>query len=139
MGRPLGSKNKKHIQLVKYVCPTCNKGFERYPSWQRKYRKRGCLTYCSRKCADVNRKNVWKKFGSETTQWSGGSASYRQRALKSRGYVCEKCGYDGSKYPNLIWVHHMNFKPRKLQDNHNLDNLAVLCIRCHLEEHLKKS
>jgi 5-methylcytosine-specific restriction endonuclease McrA len=51
-----------------------------------------------------------------------------------KGLACEKCGYDGKEYPSLIWVHHRDFKGKT--GSNEIDNLEVLCIRCHLEKHL---
>lgn len=59
---------------------------------------------------------------------------YREKAFQAKGKSCEECGY--SKHEELLWVHHKNFVPRKLQTDHSIENLEVLCIRCHLEKHL---
>lgn len=134
MPRPKGSPNKEHVEKVKLVCPTCKKEFEKYPSFVDRNGVRKNLTYCSRKCSDKNRKNVWKIFGKDTVNFKDGRSSYRQIALREKGYTCEKCGYDGTKFPNLIWVHHKDFS-KKGNYNNNSENLEVLCIRCHLEKH----
>lgn len=135
MGRPKGSPNKQQRPKVKLPCPTCGESFYVNPSVVRHALKRGSLIYCSRMCSDQNKKNVWPAFGKDTSQWKDGRSSYRERAIRKAGYICQKCNYDGTRYPGLIWVHHKNFKPRAEQDDHSLDNLIVLCVRCHLEEH----
>jgi len=137
MARPKGSKNKIHHQVT-LVCDSCGKEFKRYPCWIEKNISRGITRkYCSRACQAIGRSKEWAKkiSGENSPHWKGGSGSYRKRAIEKYGLVCEKCGYDGTKFPGLMWIHHKNFKTRKEQDNHSLDNLQVLCIRCHLEEH----
>jgi hypothetical protein len=91
--------------------------------------------FCSAACQRAGTVDLRKKFGEEHPHWKGGRATYRERALRERGAVCEICGYD--KHATLLWVHHKNLKPRAVQDDHSLDNLEVLCIRCHLEKHLE--
>jgi len=135
MGRTKGSKNKNHVDKIKLVCPTCKKEFTKYPSFVQQNKKRNNLIYCSRYCADKNRKNVWKFFGKNTSNYKDGNSSYRENAIKIKGCICEKCGYNGEKYPGLIWVHHKDFAKRTKDRNNNIENLEVLCIRCHLEKH----
>lgn len=135
MGRAKGTPNKRHIPKVDLNCPTCGRLFFIYPSQKRRLDRKQCVPHCSRDCADKDKKNHWKTFGPSTGNWKDGNSSYRQKAIRHYGMICQKCGYDGTKYPKLIWVHHRNFKSRKDQDNHDLSNLEVLCIRCHLEKH----
>jgi len=130
VGRPKGSGNKQS-KKIETICPACGKHFWRCPSVLKKLEEAGHIAHCSRACARVNRKNTQKQFGSETANWRGGQGSYRQRAIRECGLICEQCGYDGTTYPGLIWVHHKDGNR-----NHNeLNNLEVLCIRCHLEKH----
>lgn len=74
-------------------------------------------------------------FGEDHPRWNGGKASYRRRALREKGAACEECGYD--EHSELLWVHHENLKPSATQDDHSIENLEVLCIRCHLEKHIE--
>jgi len=130
MGRSKGEK-------VKLKCPVCGNDFLRNPSWIKRNQAKGCLIYCSRECSDKNRKKVWKKYGKETSNYKNGQSSYRENALRIRGLICEGCGYDGKKYPGLIWVHHKDFAKRGegLGRDNSMGNLEVLCVRCHLEKH----
>lgn len=134
MGRPKKSLNKKHIKKTTLLCPTCGISFKRYPSFVRQNKIRGNLNYCSRKCSDKNRKNVWKVFGEGTSNYKDGNSSYRERAIRIKGLICEECGYNGKDNPGLIWVHHSDFSKRGTY-NSSIENLKVLCIRCHLEKH----
>ena len=135
MGRPRGSKNKTHITKTKLICPVCQERFERYPSRAKDKRRKNRPVYCSRKCADKNKKNVYRErgyFGEKTANYKNGRSSYREKATRTAGLICEKCGYDGESYPTLIWVHHRDFN----RENNVSENLVVLCIRCHQEVHL---
>lgn len=122
--------------MIKLNCPTCKKEFEKYPSYVNRNNKRKCLIYCSRECSDKNRINVWKIYGKDTVNFKDGRTDYRKYALKEKGYICELCGYNGSEFPSLIWVHHKDFNKRSTNRNNDISNLQVLCVRCHLELHL---
>ena len=132
VGRPKGSKNKKHVR-VSLVCTNCAKEFERFPSQLEKSIERGTKNYfCSNKCSIIGRDKSWSTTiqGDKHPLWNGGKGSYRERAIRYYGAVCRECGYD--EYPSLLWVHHKDLK----RTNHRLENLEVLCIRCHLEKHI---
>jgi len=78
--------------------------------------------------------------------WKGGRRNYRgpnwstqrEKALKRSMYCCESCGMTGEnhqdKYGYDLHVHHIvsrkNFLPDDPEQN-SLDNLCVLCHRCH--------
>lgn len=55
----------------------------------------------------------------------------RREALERAGYACERCGST-----DKLVVHHKdgNGRGRSLPNN-SLDNLEVLCRRCHAREH----
>lgn len=56
--------------------------------------------------------------------------AYRALVRRTTGIIrCEECGYD--KHPEILQVHHRD------RDRHNntIDNLAVLCPTCHMEDH----
>lgn len=134
MGRPKGSKNKKpKAEKVWLNCKWCRGRFWVYPSRFRQHSGSG--QYCSHQCSVEATVDLRKRCGEKHHAWKGGSGSYRERALRHYGAQCQKCGY--KKYKKLLWVHHTNCKPRNEQDEHELAKLRVLCIRCHLEEHLE--
>ena len=72
--------------------------------------------------------------GERNCNWKGGVATYpnhgemkRNRLIKlqeAKG-KCEVCGEDA------YFVHHLDGS----KDNHNLENLAVLCRKCHMILH----
>lgn len=132
MGRPKGSKNKTHIEKWRGTCEVCGTEFERYYS---QVSRDGWGRFCSVSCQRKGTAEQRKRFGPDHAKWNGGSGTYRERALRERGRRCEQCGYD--KYERLLWVHHLNLKSRSEQDDHSIENLRVLCIRCHLEKHIE--
>lgn len=73
-------------------------------------------------------------------QWKGGVASYTKlkiSSLSQENYVCERCHKDLSHFIQnkkcyAQWVvHHKDYN----QDNNTIDNLELLCKRCHQLEH----
>lgn len=51
------------------------------------------------------------------------------RRLREAVGRCEKCGHDGSE--SRLDIHHRNGD----KHDHGLENLIVLCHRCHMDEH----
>lgn len=45
---------------------------------------------------------------------------------------CERCGHDGSE--SRLGIHHRN----RDKHDHRLENLEVLCHRCHMQEHASR-
>lgn len=117
--------------VVGMHCGYCGQPVYKYPAHVRRNRRRGITkAYCNRACQAKGRE--WEPVRGEAhPQWKGGT-DYRRRAIEHYGGFCHTCGYD--KEPSLLWVHHKDFG----RTNHDLDNLEVLCIRCHLELHLEK-
>lgn len=134
MSRHFGSKNGQQIKVDR-TCEFCGEAFQVYPSV---LRKENGGRYCSRSCARRGgAKRVAQKLsGPNNTRWKGGAATYRRRALRHYGARCSQCGYD--KYEALVQVHHKNFKSIRDQDDHSLENLEVLCVRCHMERHIER-
>ena len=61
-------------------------------------------------------------------RYHGLSAKSAARLVKRIGH-CERCGHDGSA--SRLDVHHRNRDKR----DQRLENLEVLCHRCHMREH----
>lgn len=75
----------------------------------------------------------WK--GGYSRRYGPGWATARAQ-VQNRDEVCQQCGHDGSD--RRLEVHHIvpvrvfrDDPERDLQDAHNLDNLVLLCRRCH--------
>lgn len=136
MAREVGTPNRNHCPKLLKMCDYCDGWFEKYPSQLRHHGwsvARFCSGDCQRKGTQAQR--ALAITGPLSPHWKGGKTTYRERAFSERGERCEECGY--AKYKTLLWVHHKNFKSRKAQDDHSLENLEVLCIRCHLEKHVE--
>lgn len=111
------------------VCCTCGTSFSRSPS-KMKNSKTGYF-FCSRVCKDLAQR-VGTALSIPDIQpvgYGNGATEYRERALREYGCKCQDCGYD--RYPALIQVHHID----RDRTNGSLENLRVLCIRCHMEDH----
>ncbi|MUV89160.1 hypothetical protein GJ629_03985 [Halapricum sp. CBA1109] len=81
--------------------------------------------------------------GEQNPNWKGGySRRYgpgwatARSAVRERDGVCQYCGHDGSE--RRLEVHHIapvrqfrNDPESDLRDAHDLDNLVLLCRRCH--------
>jgi len=105
----------KYGKIIK-ECLYCKKRFELKTN---KGKKR---TFCSLKCYYNNLKIGWK--------------SKRKEALKKAEFKCQKCGSE-----EKLNVHHKEkaiygkgHGPLK-ESNNSLDNLIVLCAKCHKKEH----
>jgi 5-methylcytosine-specific restriction endonuclease McrA len=144
--------------MIKRICRNCQKLFEVWP-----YQiKDGGGNYCSSKCLAIGKwkhptermirhirkaqRIAWKKrigmkhtkktkklisdnrkgkaLKEKNSRWNGGIGSYRK-------YIkIEKCEGCGSKQ-KLLYVHHKD----KNRHNNLLENLKVLCPKCHYKEH----
>jgi len=76
--------------------------------------------------------------GAKNNMWKGGYTSFRQVKLESLNgvYVCERCGENlqekiASGKKGLWAVHHKD----RDRNNPALENLELLCKRCHQIEH----
>lgn len=110
-------------------CSTCGTPL-RKPASRIKQSKTGHF-FCNRTC-----KELAQRVGAPTSipdihpnRYGTGHTFYRKLAIRAHGCSCQVCGYD--TYPALIHVHHID----RNHSNRNLENLRVLCIRCHMEDH----
>lgn len=61
-----------------------------------------------------------------------GTGNYRKRAREVKGNTCEKCSITLDFTVKWSWcVHHKD----KDRTNNNIDNLELLCRKCHAIEH----
>ena len=67
-------------------------------------------------------------------QWKGGKSAYKNMALKHYGRRCMNCGKidEREKY---IHVHHRDHD----RSNNHIENLEVLCAKCHKTKHPRKA
>ena len=127
-----GKKAHNALPAVPITCPECGRVFGEKPSRAAK------RVYCSTECmAEAYRERV----GPINPNWRGGSdGSYgpswsaARRAARKRDKVCQLCG-TGPKGGRALDVHHrVAFKVFGLErhaEANQLDNLIVLCRRCH--------
>ena len=105
-------------------CAHCNTELERMPS-QIKKSKSGTF-FCNKSCsASFNNKGVRRNY-------TDGSGSYRIRAIREFGAICNRCEY--KEYEKVLQVHHKDHN----RNNNETCNLEVLCPTCHSVEHLVK-
>lgn len=69
--------------------------------------------------------------GKESPYGPGWGRKYRERIRARAKGICEKCGRKRSK----LDLHHKDFR----KDNHNPDNLMVICRSCHKLLHFANS
>ena len=66
--------------------------------------------------------------------WKRCRAEYKKQAH----YLCERCQAKGLIVPGVIVHHKCRVSPETIEDPSvllNFDNLELLCMRCHNEEH----
>ena len=90
-----------------------------------------------RKGTEKSQKTI-KERGSfaleKNPRWKGGKRAYKNIALKYYGKKCMTCGKvdEREKY---IHVHHKDHN----RNNNCIENLEVLCAKCHSAEHPRKA
>lgn len=108
-----------YMELYK-VCPTCGKKFHVPKCY---YETRLC---CSRKCLGKHftkvRKGNWQ-MGVNNPMYRNGIAHFQKRAYEKYPKICSICGSI-----KLLCVHHKD----KNRDNNNIENLQIVCTRCHM-------
>lgn len=130
----LNSLSKACVETRRKVCIKCGSEVP-----QSKYKN---AKYCSTKCASAYnsyryavRKGRFlrpgvgsggNQLGSDNHQYKTGIGNYSLKAFEHKGRICNRC----SSEENLL-VHHMD----EDRTNNKLDNLEVLCKRCHQHHH----
>lgn len=108
-------------------CATCGVRFSKAIS-KANLSKSG-LHFCTRLCKDTGQSYI-KEI--QPGHYGTGQASYRQRAIKKYGAICNRCGYNENIA--AIVVHHKD----RIRENNDIANLEVLCSNCRSIEHLDK-
>lgn len=125
------------VETRRRVCIHCEKDIPR--------RKRKNAIYCSNRCRDafvsyrhklkhnlINKPGVGSggnQEGESNHQWKDGKTLFRKRAFSHYPHECNRC-----KRVNNLTVHHQD----RNRLNNNLDNLEILCKRCHQALHCKR-
>ena len=97
-------------------CSLCKKEFERQLC--KLHQKNWCSRACKEKDQCIGGPLALPHYGN-------GQASYRERAFRYHGKVCNRCGY--SEHEQMLDVHHVD-RNRK---HNKISNLKVLCVWCH--------
>ena len=133
------SEIEKCEETRRQVCIKC--GSEISPDGEYHSKK-----YCGKKCAKAYfsqqykiRNNLIQKpgVGSGNNQglhethatWKDGIGTYKQIAFEHYPKICNRCGSDEN-----ICVHHKD----ENQHNNVIENLEVLCKKCHQAHHTKR-
>lgn len=129
--RACGHKSAEHqyVHTTNHTCSQCQIPFYRRKSSD-KNSKSGHY-FCSRSCKDTAQK-IGGIVDIQPSHYKTGVSSYHKKAIEQLGIECQRCGYH--KYPICV-VHH---KDRNRQNN-SIENLEVLCSRCHDEDHFLNS
>lgn len=125
------------VETRRRVCIKCGNEIP-----QTKYKN---AVYCSEKCRNAYVNHRWRvnkgliespgvgsggnQLGQKNHQYKTGIGTYSKRAFDHYGRKCNRCP---SKQKLL--VHHKD----EDRSNNELDNLEVLCKRCHQEHHCKR-
>jgi 5-methylcytosine-specific restriction endonuclease McrA len=115
------------INLPNVECSYCHKIF--YKSNSKKKSPKSNLHFCCREHKDLAQRIEFGLKDIHPPHYSGGSSSYRDIALRNFPNKCANCEYD--KIPEILEVHHKD----RNRENNNLENLIILCSRCHDEQH----
>jgi hypothetical protein len=113
-----GLYSRKRI-LIK--CDKCGNKFELKKSQLKASKSE--LHFCSRKCKDEAQRTENSIL--KIKHYTNGSSIYQAIAYRNYGKICSNCGYD--EFEEGLEVHHIDGN----RNNNDLDNLIVLCGRCH--------
>lgn len=98
--------------------------------------------YCSSKCRDAHRSHRWRvkkglirkpgvgsggnQFGKNNHRYKNGIGTFSKRAFEHYGKVCNRC-----RSTKHLLVHHID----EDRTHNELENLEVLCKKCHQNHH----
>lgn len=76
--------------------------------------------------------NYFGKFNKKHPSYKNGIGTYRELVLKEKQHNCERCSCNIDFSNSYKWcVHHKDHN----RNNNDLNNLELLCKRCHQLEH----
>jgi hypothetical protein len=79
--------------------------------------------HCAERHKATYERRGYSQSGENNNNWTGGIGTYRN---KKKARICERCG--SRKY---MLIHHKD----ENRYNNDIENLEVLCKRCHQIEH----
>ncbi len=113
--------NKPNVE-----CAHCHKMF--YKKVSNRNKSKSGLYFCCREHKDISQRIGGIKE-IQPPHYSLGKHCYRDIAFRNYQHQCAKCFY--SKIPEILEVHHVD----RNRENNSIENLIILCSRCHDEEH----
>lgn len=119
-------KPKRTKVVIDYICQGCGKPFQRRKGYS------GPGKYCSRICRckyaplKKDKHHKWKGGVSERIWDSRKAIKDRFKEIKS----CERCGSSDN-----LQGHHKKSYADHPELRANMDNIEILCTRCHADEH----
>lgn len=133
----LDSSKEACVETRRGVCIKCGSLIS-----QTKYKS---AKYCSSKCRDAFKSHQWRikkglikapftgsggnQWGENNHQYTTGKTSYKRNTFNYKDKKCERCGSN-----THILVHHKD----ENRENNSLENLEVLCKKCHQHHHCKR-
>jgi hypothetical protein len=104
-----------------------------------------------RSISEARKIKYWGQLGDNNPMWNGGSSSERQSFCNSLDWAwairkiysrdkktCQRCGRkQTNRFRNFHIHHRVSFKEKDLRSN--LDNLILLCAKCHHWVHSHKN
>lgn len=115
------------INIPNVECSYCKKMF--YKNNSKKQNSRSNFHFCCREHKDLAQRIEFGLKKIQPSHYGEIMTDYRELAKRYKKLICERCQYD--KYPEILEVHHRD-RNRK---NNTIENLEILCPRCHCEEH----
>jgi len=104
------------------ICSWCGNTFKSVLS-KSKVVRHG-YRFCCRKCKDEAQR-IGGIDEIKPPHYGTGFSEYRNRAIRTLGGKCNKCGY--SLYTEMLDVHHIDGNRK----NGSIENLEVICVWCH--------
>lgn len=109
------------------ICAFCQQAF--YKQKSHFANSRSGLLFCTRHCKDQAQRLESGIVAIQPSHYDLGQSVYRAAALRNYPNICNSCGYD--TIPDILEVHHKDHN----HTNNSLENLEILCPRCHAEHH----
>lgn len=133
----LDSSKGACVETRRKVCIKCGNLIS-----QTKYKS---AKFCSSSCRSADASNRYKirkslikkpgvgsgnnQWGKDNHQYKFGVGTYKATAFNNLPHYCNRC-----KSINNLLVHHKDHTRK----NNNLENLEILCKRCHQKHHCKR-
>lgn len=131
-GNPeLSLELKESVETRRAVCIRCS---TKLTGQQRKFCSSKCRSYyhhlINGKFKNPGVGSGGNQWGKNNHQYKNGIGTFRKKAFQNYENICNKC-----KAKNNLLVHYID----ENRNNNNLENLEILCKRCHQLHHEKRN